>query len=156
MFTNRQLKHTAEATRAGFVKWATTPEGRRLIARFRKPEYEIMVLEDRGEGSLARAPQPGMTNFLVASDPTKTKYYTLLLNPSIAELYHHADALDLGEPHTPVDVMAAAWAGEMLHIEFYADAITLPHHRRPEFQERWRKVAFELGFPRMRHDTEEP
>lgn len=155
-FTERQLRRTAPATRAGFVKWAATDEGRRLIERFRTAEYEIKIVEDGDDDAPGRAPQPGMATFLATTDSTKVKYYTLILNPVLADRYNRADALDLGEPRTPRDVMAAAWAAEMLHIEFYAEGIPLPHHNRVEFQERWQKVASQLGFPRMRHDTEEP
>jgi hypothetical protein len=157
-FTRNQLSRTSSITRAGLAKWAATQQGHRLIDRFRTPEYVITVSEDRDEGSPGRAPQPGMATFLATSDPTKIKYYTLIVNPAVAEEYRMSDtiSLDLGEPRTPDDVMAAAWAGEMLHIDFYANGVPLPHHNRSEFQKRWRQVAFELGFPRMRHDTEEP
>ena len=50
--------------------------------------------------------------------------------------------------------MAAAWAAEMLHIDFYARGIALPHHERDDFQERWMAVAGQLGFGRMTHGME--
>jgi hypothetical protein len=50
--------------------------------------------------------------------------------------------------------MSTAWAAEMLHIDFYARGIPLPHHERPDFQERWQSVASELGFPVLQHDTD--
>ena len=55
-------------------------------------------------------------------------------------------------------MMAAAWAGEMLHIDYYARGISLPHHERTDFQEECRAIARELGFPNLRHsdDEEEP
>jgi hypothetical protein len=155
-FTQHQVSGSAESIRVGLAKWATTAEGRKLIARFRTVEYEVTVTEDREDVAPGRAPQPGIATFITAGDPTKVKHYSLILNPALAAQYSRADAIDLGEPKTPGDVMAAAWAGEMLHIDFYADGIPLPHHNRPEFQERWRAVASELGFARMRHDTEEP
>jgi hypothetical protein len=153
-FTERQMRRTAHSTRAGFVKWAATAEGRRLIARFHSPEYEIAVIEDGDDDAPGRAPQPGIAAFMFAGDATKVKRYELVLNPVLAAHYDIPDAIDLGEPRSARDVMAAAWAGEMLHIEFYADGIPLPHHGRDVFQDRWRKVATELGFPRMSHVSE--
>ena len=50
---------------------------------------------------------------------------------------------------------AAAWAGEMLHIDYYARSISLPHHERPDFQEEWREIARQLGFPNLRHTAED-
>jgi hypothetical protein len=50
--------------------------------------------------------------------------------------------------------MAAAWAGEMLHIDFYSQGISLPHHERADFQEQWRLVAGELGFPMLPHEED--
>lgn len=155
-FTEHQMRRTAHSTRAGFVKWAATAEGRRLIARFQLPEYEIAMIEDGDDDAPGRAPQPGIATFMFAADGTKVKRYDLILNPVLAASYDIAGALDMGEPRSARDVMAAAWAAEMLHIEFYADGIPLPHHSRREFQERWRKAAMELGFPRMRHVSEEP
>jgi hypothetical protein len=154
-FTDRQMRRTAHSTRGGFVKWAGTAEGRRLIARFRSAEYEIAVVEDGDDDAPGRAPQPGIATFLAAGDGSKLKRYELILNPVLAAHYDIPDSLDLGEPRSSRDVMAAAWAAEMLHIEFYADGIPLPHHNRDEFQDRWQKVALQLGFPRMRHASEE-
>lgn len=125
-----------------------------MIARFRTPEYQVTIAEDDSEAGPGRAPQPGLATLMSAIDPTRVKEYTLILNPALANQYGRADRFDLGEPATPRDVMAAAWAGEMLHIDFYADGIPLPHHKRPEFQRRWRTAAIELGFPGMRHDTD--
>ena len=56
-----------------------------------------------------------------------------------------------GHPTTPADLMAIAWAGEMLHIDFYSRGISLPHHSRPDFQEEWHRVAEELGYPSATH-----
>ena len=155
-FTEHQMRRTAQSTRSGFVKWAATAEGRRLITRFNSLEYEIAVIEDGDDDAPGRAPQPGIAAFMFAADGTKVKRYELVLNPVLAARYDIADAIDMGEPRSSRDVMAAAWAGEMLHIEFYADGIPLPHHRRREFQDRWSKAAMELGFPRMQHVSEEP
>lgn len=154
-FTPRQTMESAAATRAGLAKWAATREGRRLITRFLTPEYQVTITEDSSEVGPGRAPQPGLATLMSATDPTRVKEYSLILNPALANQYGRVNSLDLGEPSTPRDVMAAAWAGEMLHLDFYADGIPLPHHKRPEFQRRWRAVAAELGFPRLRHDTED-
>ena len=153
-FTLAQLRGTADLTRAGLMKWAATDEGRQLIMRLKDASVEILVIEDAGEPGTGRAPQPGIATLLAAYDRTKIKRYELILNPYLAAEYGRYTSRALGEPVTPVDVMAAAWAGEMLHIDFYAQGIPLPHHYRPEFQERWQRVASELGFPIMRHDTE--
>ncbi len=154
-FTEQQVRSTAETTRAGFVNWIATHEGQLLVARFRGEEFEIVISEDEGEPSPGRAPQPGIATLLAAGDRTKVKRYELVLNPSIAAEYGRGPVLALGQPLTPTDVMATAWAAEMLHIDFYSCGIRLPHHSRGDFQERWQSVASELGFPLMKHDTEE-
>jgi len=61
------------------------------------------------------------------------------------------------QPATAADQMAAAWAGEMLHIYFYSTGISLPHHQRADFQQEWHLMAAELGLPNMPHadDDEE-
>ena len=82
------------------------------------------------------------------------KRYDLILNPTIASQYNNADSIDLGLPRTATDVMALAWAGEMLHIDFYANGIPLPHHDRPDFQERWLTAAAQLGMPNATHGTD--
>ena len=51
--------------------------------------------------------------------------------------------------------MAAAWAAELLHIDFYSRGISLPHHQRADFQREWRAIAEELGFPTMPHGEDE-
>jgi len=62
------------------------------------------------------------------------------------------DTVKAGEPSTITEMMAAAWAGEMLHIAFYARGISLPHHQRADFQQEWHVMATELGFPNLAHD----
>jgi hypothetical protein len=155
VFTMRQSAASAASIREGMAKWAATGEGRRIIARFLRDDFEVTVTEDSGEPSPGRAPQPGIATLLAANDTTKVKRYALVLNPALAAEYGGRDTVALGDPITPAEVMAAAWAGEMLHIDFYSRGIPLPHHERGDFQERWRAVALELGFPRMRHDTGE-
>ena len=44
---------------------------------------------------------------------------------------------------------------EMLHVDFYARGISLPHHQRDDFQSEWQAVAAELGFPALRHNDED-
>jgi len=61
----------------------------------------------------------------------------------------------LNEPANASDMMAVAWAGEMLHIYFYAQGISLPHHPRADFQDQWHAVADELGMVLVTHDDQE-
>jgi hypothetical protein len=152
-FTAHQLAATATSTREGLAKWAATAEGRAILTHFRADDLTVDAIESPSEPSLGRAPQPGMATLLAANDAKKVKRYELLLNPRIADEYRRDDAIHLGEPATPADVMATAWAGEMLHIEFYSRGIQLPHHERSDFQSRWHTVAEQLGFPLMEHRT---
>jgi hypothetical protein len=154
-FSGNQIHGSAESTRAGFVQWAATLEGKSIIRRFRTPGYDVIVLESTDEPTIGRAPQPGFVTLLAAGDPKQLKTYWLIVNPSLAAQYDRPKSIDLGLPRTPTDAMALAWAGEMLHIEFYAAGIPLPHHRRADFQERWRLVAEALGMPRVEHITDE-
>jgi hypothetical protein len=151
-FSAHQIASCAASTRAGLARWAATAEGRAILARLRNDEYEVTIVEDATEPAIGRAPHPNAAT-LIAGE-TQLKRYTLILNPALAAQYDNPQALDLGLPRTPADVMAAAWAAEMLHIEFYSRGIPLPHHIRDDFQERWRTVALQLGFPRMEHGTE--
>src|SRR6266550_1349940 len=59
-FTTNQLMNSAVATRVGFVRWAATAHGRRLIDYFNAAEYEVRVTEDLDEEGIGRAPQPGI------------------------------------------------------------------------------------------------
>lgn len=154
-FTEHQVRTTSLATRDGFAKWTATPEGKSIVRRFHETEREVHVFESDLETGIGRAPQPGFATLLYAGDRTRRKRYDLILNPALAGQYSKPSELDLGLPRTPGDVMAVAWAGEMLHIDFYADGIPLPHHRRADFQERWRAVAVALGFPLVDHATDE-
>lgn len=158
-FTEHQLRASADSTRAGMVKWAATLEGRSIIRRFQSDNREVIVSENTDEMTIGRAPQPGFLTLLAASDPKQRKTYLLIVNPLVAEQYAQAKgskSLDLGLPRTPAEAMALAWAGEMLHVDFYASGIPLPHHNRADFQERWRRVVEALGMPRVEHVTEEP
>jgi hypothetical protein len=154
-FSAHQVQTSSEATRAGLVKWASTPEGKSIIARFQARDREVIVLESADELTIGRAPQPGFLTMLAAGDSKQLKRYHLIINPTIAAQYNSPKSIDLGLPRTPTDAMALAWAGEMLHIEFYAAGIPLPHHQRADFQKRWRLVAEALGMPRVEHVTEE-
>jgi hypothetical protein len=151
-FTENQIRSTSDATRAGLSKFASTEYGQRLIRRFSSSEYEIVVTEDADESGTGRAPQPGIATLAAASDRARVKTYDLILNPTTFHLPKGMTALPWHEPASAADVMAAAWAGEMLHIDFYARGISLPHHQRPDFQEEWRILAEELGFPALTHD----
>jgi hypothetical protein len=154
-FSAHQLSESAEATRAGLVKWASTSEGKSIITRFQAADREVIVLESTEELTIGRAPQPSFVTLLAADDAKQLKTYWLIVNPGIAAQYNGPKSIDLGLPRTPADAMALAWAGEMLHIEFYASGIALPHHQRADFQERWRLVIEALGMPRVEHVTED-
>jgi len=151
-YTAQQLTGSAAATRHGLELWAATESGRTLIRRFDTREYEIAVREEPIESGSGEAPQPGIATLMGTNDRTKVKAYTLILNPPkpAAEIEHATK----DEPYTPAQVMAAAWAAEMLHIDFYSRGISLPHHSRTDFQSEWREVAQQLGFPRLTHGDE--
>jgi hypothetical protein len=149
-FTSHQISATSAATRGGFEQWAATERGRDEIRRFDTGEYQIIVLEDRIDSASGEAPQPGIATLLGANDRAKLKTYELVLNPEFRPAVE-ATVMSSGEPTTPAQVMAAAWAAEMLHIDFYSRGISLPHHSRADFQEEWREVARELGFPYLAH-----
>jgi len=155
-FTTTQLRNSFDATRAGLARWAATEEGRKIIQHLDRKEYRVVISEDPNEGGAGRAPQPGIATLVAAGDHNKVKVYSMILNPTFG-LERGVKALP-GLPATPADLMAVAWAGEMLHIEFYARGISLPHHGRADFQEEWRTVAGELGYPSMPHDdgSDEP
>ena len=154
-FSEHQLRASAAATRDGFAKWAATPEGQAAIRRFTRGDCEVHVTESAEEPGVGRAPQPGFMTFLASGDASKVKRYDLILNPVRAAEYGDPQTVNLGLPRTPADVMAVAWAAEMLHIDFYAEGIPLPHHHRADFQERWMRVAGALGFPLVSHDSGE-
>ena len=142
-FTPRQLRHTAAATRAGLARWAATEHGRQIINALAAKEYDVMVLEDDADRSAGNAPQPSLATLVSAGDHAKVKSYVVVLNPTL-----------FGDAASTAELMSAAWAAEMLHVWFYAQGISLPHHPRPDFQETWRAIAAELGFPAMRHDDQ--
>lgn len=149
-FTPKQLSQTNAATRAGLVRWAATPQGRTLLLHFMSGEFEVHVIESLDEPGVGRAPQPGIATFTSLGDHAKRKSYQLILNPSPRNVPEGTVPLP-NQPTTTADVMALAWAAEMLHIYFYAQGITLPHHSRADFQEMWRIVAAELGFGSLTH-----
>ena len=154
-FTQKQIDHTSVEVRNGFLRWAATRSGRRLLRHFTAHEYRIVVREDAEEPAIGRAPEPTMIMFLTASDHTKVKSYDLILNP-MPWKPPPGTLLMPNEPSSTTDLIAAAWAAEMLHIELYARGIRLPHHHRDDFQEAWMIIAAELGFPAMTHGDEEP
>ncbi len=154
-FSAHQRRASAEATRDGLMRWAATGEGRLIIGRFQAKDRQVIVIESDDESTIGRAPQPGFVTLLAAGDPKQLKTYWLIVNPSLAAQYDRPKSIPLGLPQTAADVMALAWAGEMLHIEFYASGIALPHHERTDFQKRWLRVADELGMARAQHGTDE-
>ncbi len=149
-FSEHQLQESSAPTRAGLARWAATESGRRLIAHFNTREFRVTVVERRDEDGLGRAPEPSIGTLVDAADHAKVKSYELILNPDAGAI--HGFEPVAGTPYSPADMMAIAWAAEMLHIELYSEGISLPHHSRADFQEKWRTVAAELGFPSLRHD----
>jgi len=147
-FTPNQMQNCTAATRDGFTRWAATAHGRALIRRL---DGRVVITEDLGEGGAGRAPEPSIAT--MAALGNSTRVYTLILNPNF--VIPKGMAVMPGQPVTPADMMAAAWAGEMLHIDFYSRGISLPHHPRPDFQEEWSAVAAEIGFPNLRHDDDD-
>jgi len=145
-FTAAQIQHTTAATRNGLAKWAATPHGRHLIDYFAAHDCDIEVIEDTTENAMGRAPEPGLATLV-----SKRKRFVMLLNPAYYRLPKDMTPLP-GQPANAADAMAVAWAGEMLHIYFYARGISLPHHERPDFQEQWVAIAGELGMTGVRHD----
>src|SRR5437899_8220627 len=81
-FSDRQIRESAEATRAGLAKWASTDHGRRFIARFNRDEYEVLITENWMEEGIGRAPEPGLATLAAASDRSKIKTYEVILNPT--------------------------------------------------------------------------
>ncbi|HVT04210.1 MAG TPA: hypothetical protein VHL58_12650 [Thermoanaerobaculia bacterium] len=149
-FSDSQISNVSAATRVGLVRWAATAQGQELIRYFNAREYEVRVSENESEQGEGRAPQPAIATLMAASDRSTHKGYALIFNPTIRSLpgVRHLTP----EPSTPDEIMATAWAAEMLHVYFYSRGISLPHHQRPDFQQRWQVVAAELGFPYLRHD----
>lgn len=153
-FTSVQLRNSFDATRTGLARWAATEEGQKIIRHLDPKEYRVVVEEDPHEDGAGRAPQPGIATLVAANDHAKLKVYSVIFNPTYG-LDRHRGVIALpGHPATPADLMAMAWAGEMLHIDYYSRGISLPHHSRRDFQEEWRAVAAELGYPSMTHDDE--
>lgn len=150
-FTDRQNRESALETRTGFARWAATENGRRLIARFNAQEYEIVVAENSDEVGAGRAPQPALATLVAANDRAALKSYAVILNPAF-HVPKGKIVFPTSQPATQTDMMAAAWAGEMLHVDFYSRGISLPHHQRADFQEEWRVIAGQLGYPDMKHE----
>ena len=150
----RQIGATSGALREGLTRWAATPRGAALVRKFDTAEYEIEIFEQAIEGGSGEAPQPGIATLFGAGNREKLKRYTLVLNsdfrpPSNVTFPIH------DRPANAADIMAAAWAAEMLHIDFYSRGISLPHHSRADFQSEWRDVAAQLGYPAMRHGDDD-
>ena len=152
-FSREQQRRVSSPTRDGLALWAATDHGRTLIARFNRDDYQIIVVEDGDERGIGRAPQPAIGTMISNGDRSKLKVYRLVLNPAFAEVPKVGTPL-FGEPRTAAERMALAWAGEMLHIDFYSQGIVLPHHGRTDFQREWQTVATQLGFPTLEHDDD--
>ena len=153
-FTENQIRNTSPDTRAGLTRWAATGNGRRLIARFNAKEYEIFVVEDSAELGAGRAPQPALATLVAANNRAALKSYAVILNPEL-RVPKGRIVFPSMQPATQTDMMAAAWAGEMLHVDFYSRGISLPHHQRADFQQEWRAIAAELGYPNMKHEDDD-
>lgn len=153
-FTGKQVRESALETRTGFARWAATENGRRLIARFDAREYEVVIAENEDEAGAGRAPQPALATLVAANDRAALKIYAVILNPAF-RIPKGRNIFPSSQPSTQTDMMAAAWAGEMLHIDFYSRGISLPHHQRSDFQEEWHSIARELGYPDMKHQDDD-
>jgi hypothetical protein len=151
-FTDRQVKSTAVATRAGLDRWARTEQGRWLLRYFAARNLEIVVTEDASEPGSGRAPQPGVATLLASEKMVKV--YELIINPAPADVPKMMTTF-AGHPSKTEDFIAATWAAEMLHIYFYTKGVLLPHHGREDFQNAWLAVASQLGFPTLQHGAEE-
>ncbi len=153
-FTEAQVRATSTATREGLLRFAATQEGRRLLRHFGTSEYTIVVVESADDSEVASAPEPGIATLVAASDHSIPKKYEIVLHPIPFSLPEGATALP-NQATTPADQMAAAWAAELLHIDFYSRGISLPHHQRADFQREWHDIASELGFPGMLHGEDD-
>jgi hypothetical protein len=154
-FTKVQLSSAAKVTLQGFDRWARTEEGRSIIRRVSASDRTVIIEEDPDQPSLGRAPQPVFTILLAARNPAVHKQYAIVLNPSLAAQFDNGTAAEGEGPRSAADAMALAWAAEMLHIDFYADGVALPHHERADFQERWRAVTRQLGFLNASHGNDD-
>ncbi len=151
-FTPRQIAATTDATRAGLARVAATEHGRALIASLDRPDFEGDVIEDPHERGAGRAPEPGLATLIATGDRAHKKIYEVILNPLFFRPLPKGMEAFPGQPATPADAMALAWAGELLHVEYYARGISLPHHPRPDFQDDWLGLASDLGMPTAQHD----
>jgi hypothetical protein len=114
----------------------------------------VHVIEDAEEHGVGRAPQPGIATMVATADRETRKTYELILNPA-PRLVPEGTTVLPDQPTTAEEIIAAAWAAEMLHVWFYAQGHMLPHHERADFQKAWRSVAAQLGFPAMTHGEED-
>ena len=149
-FTRVHVENTHAATREGLTRWAKTARGCRQVKHFSRPDYRVFIVEDETERGMGRAPQPSIGTMVSYARPANVKVYQVILNPALAVM-PRADSTPFDEPVTPAELMAAAWAGEMLHIDFYSRGIVLPHHDRSDFQKEWQEIATELGYPTLQH-----
>ena len=113
-----------------------------------------MIAEDAYEQGPGRAPQPALGTLVASGDHRALKTYVLIINPEF-RLAQGRNINPSGQPSTQAEMMAATFAGEMLHVDFYSRGISLPHHQRSDFQEEWRAIARELGYPDMKHEDDD-
>ena len=152
-FTDKQLRTSNVATRDGLARWSATAEGHKLLDYFAENRIAIDVVEDGDEPGIGRAPDPRLQVLVAAANHKRVRNFEIVLNPRYFSIPKGWTPLP-NEPATASDAMAAAWAGEMLHIYFYARGIGLPHHSRGDFQDEWREAATELGMPALEHDDD--
>ena len=154
-FTPHQIQSTSEATRLGLTRWAVTAQGRKMIAFLSANACEVTVIEDDAERGIGRAPEPGIATLVAATTHrSQRKRFVIILNPTYFNVPKDMWPL-AGQPKNAADAMSIAWAGEMLHIYFYAHGISLPHHTRADFQEQWHAMAAELGMPAVPHEDDD-
>lgn len=151
LFSEVQSRRVSPAIREGLSLWSATRRGVEMIDLLSRDEYEIDVIEDATEPGAGRAPQPALPTLLASFDHSRHKSYTLVLNPTLFRLPEGMTAAPYG-PSSAAELMAVSWAAETLHIYFYTQGISLPHHQRTDFQEEWRTIAAQLGLPGMAHD----
>lgn len=153
-FTTTQVRDTSAATRAGLVRWSKTRQGKTILRYLAEHSCAVTVVEDADEPSIGVAPQPGIATLASRLHSEERRQFVVVLNPAIFKVPEGASLLP-GEPANAGEMMAVGWAAEMLHVYFYAQGISLPHHRRDDFQKLWLASAAELGFPQMKHGGEE-
>ena len=113
-----------------------------------------MIAENSDDDGPGRAPQPALATLVAHGDHHAVKKYIIFINPDF-RIVKGRNISPRSQPATQIDMMAAAIAGEMLHVDFYSRGISLPHHQRSDFQQEWREIARQLGYPDMKHEDDD-